>query len=620
MAHSNSSNSDLLIEELLRIALYSITYLRCIFDENSYKWAKYRFPNELLNNNDTSSHSIRYKQLIKGSNQNVDRFLSWIDSGVSDAIMRRALKGLQLTIASDSDHPDEPRECYLFMISYNHKSISVSSQNSICTIDSAHSMTTSTRDKLRTLLKNLIDITEDLNTLPSLKRISINLLINETSPKYYQPSGFRSTGSSQFPLLGNVGEEGVIKLDSVNTGYHTFGVAVYTTEVKSDNVLPYLASLSGSVVKNTFDEAQLFTKNRQTLVASRPDTVKLCECKFLLGSKYPQKSFDCIGCKRHCHLKCYGYTDTDLSFRKKCFTCILGKEKVDFDILILMRSRIYFGFLKCFPFPKRLLQIGVEIFDLSKENLVLIINKMLKLFLMNGVIVFVERTEVTEVGCGSVIVDIQTSSEVLQLTNHYLKWNSMCNLAFYPITRRYTHKKRKNPLFVQSKVVTTFCRKWNTGKIDHASQILQIVRKVLQCGGYFNLASQVGTATMNYLFPSYKPSILNNKVRRCSLEADAHGISATSSLLQQREKTSFLHIPLEDRLTGNGFERSSSFKKGKSYSHGSEVTDSSIRSPTFSELGFFQTKIHVGRPTIISDELNDISFEDSFAMLSQTQK
>lgn len=641
-------SSEHLVEELLSIALHSITFLRCIFDDNSYQWASYR-PDETRN---ISQPSLKYKQLIRGVDKKVDKFVNWIDSGVNDAIKRKALSALQFAIATDPAHPNQSHECYLFQISYDNNDLAVSSLDS-SPIESpaTEKSVDSAKDKVLLLLRRLIILTQDLTPLPAYKSISFRLLFNENCCRFYQPPGFRDAQASQLPSVYHTGDECVTSLNSVNTGHHTLGVTIYSPTGKQSKeigslldpfeLLDYnnrVKSLSGivnrtpvplslNVVKNTLGEAHFSTTNN-TLEPKEPcrDNVKRCECKFLLETKFAQDSFDCSRCARRCHLRCYGYIRTTSC--NVCFTCILGKYNVDFDILLLMRVRMYFAYLKCYPFPEKLLQIGSVVFDLSNENLLLVISKLLEIYLLNGIILPIAPSELPEIGCGAIIVDVETTRKVEKLSSSMIRRNYVAYLAFYPITKRYNHKNIRNPSYNQSTVVHIFCPKWSSLKYQTPSGLRNLVNETLHRGGYFNRYSQLGPTTdlhheMDYRRPTLGQNgpIDDDFSARASLQAKNQSICAPSRLFESRENSSLMHEPDGEQCTVRGLKRKTSKQvncaaKGIFVRCNSE-SESPIESPTISELANYQSRI-TENPIVTSDDLKDITFEDSFVLLSQT--
>lgn len=216
-----NNQSQALIKDLVSISLHCITFLRNIFGDDNYA-----DKNFVCNENrdiQNKSNSVKTKQLVEGISSEADTFIKWIENGIGSALSLQYLQALQFGIYIDEKNPVRLSETYLFQFDYTNGNISLAVNNQKkCQILPE----LSAREKVQQLIKRLIVLTQTFCPLPEQKHISVRLLFNEKCPKDYQPPFFKDASNLESPTIAIDQENSKDDIGSVNTGYNSISIKV----------------------------------------------------------------------------------------------------------------------------------------------------------------------------------------------------------------------------------------------------------------------------------------------------------------------------------------------------------------------------------------------------------
>nr|A2BF66.1 RecName: Full=HORMA domain-containing protein 1 [Danio rerio] len=210
---SNEQQSLVLVKKLLAIAISSITYLRGLFSEKAYG-RKY-------------VGELKVYILREDSCPGAQQIVHWLQ-GCFDALQRRYLRMVLLSIYCDPDNPQKVTECYQFKIKYTEKGPQMDFESK-----NGQSLTKmacdNTQKSSMLLVRKLYMLMQNLGPLPDDVCLNMKLLYyDEVTPQEYQPPGFKEddNGTLMFerePVNLTMGE--------VVTPFHSIKMNV-TTEKK----------------------------------------------------------------------------------------------------------------------------------------------------------------------------------------------------------------------------------------------------------------------------------------------------------------------------------------------------------------------------------------------------
>ena len=290
----NKVNTELksltFVKKLLTISLSNITYLRSMFNEDAYA--------------DKSLQGIRLKILKeKSGNEEGELMSKWL-LGAFDAIERSYLKELVFFVYFDPDHPEDVYEKYTFNFSYNDGKASFNFHkddgNKTTEIQMANIM-----DTTRSLLRNLVVITQGLKPLPDSAYLSMKLAYyDEVTPMDYEPEGFGPSAMTEKPMpRGSFGAS----IGQVGTSFHSIKLKVDAagqSEMEED-----------VMVNNNYVSQE---SQSQSQMSSSPLTI-LCICK---NSVPDDVMLTCQHCNKRQHGACYRILSKEMIPSPHfCLTC-----------------------------------------------------------------------------------------------------------------------------------------------------------------------------------------------------------------------------------------------------------------------------------------------------------
>lgn len=195
------------MQDLLHATFSCISYLRDLFDENSYQ--DYRFCN------------VTIKLLKKGASDSSDKFIDWLEKGCYDAITRKYLKSLTIGIYLREDSPKKVSEIYTFEFKYENNEIT-------------------NTESISKLVRTLCLLTQSLQPLPRVKYVTLKLFYNENTPNNYEPPYFKPAGQHKFefisePLKLDVGSTTVNRSEALMKIFTLFDYSNKNEAHKIDN-------------------------------------------------------------------------------------------------------------------------------------------------------------------------------------------------------------------------------------------------------------------------------------------------------------------------------------------------------------------------------------------------
>ena len=148
------------------------------------------------------------------------------ENGVYDALQRKFLHSVILSISLDSANDNNVHECYTFSFSYADGNVPT-----LLVQDSKRGMSTSAlpldsaRRSMSQLFRQLIIMTQSLSPLPANidRLLSIRLFFTDATPEDYQPPGFRPSElseSARFVTRHENDRPHDQEIGSLNTGFH----------------------------------------------------------------------------------------------------------------------------------------------------------------------------------------------------------------------------------------------------------------------------------------------------------------------------------------------------------------------------------------------------------------
>ncbi|XP_067305729.1 HORMA domain-containing protein 1 [Pseudorasbora parva] len=213
---STDQQSLVLVKKLLAIAVSSITYLRGLFPEKAYG-RKYVGELKVL---------ILREHSCPGAQQ----IVQWLQ-GCFDALQKRYLRMVLLSIYCDPDNPQKVTECYQFKIKYTEKGpqMDFESKNGQNLTKMACD---NTQKSSMLLVRKLYMLMQNLGPLPDDVCLNMKLFYyDEVTPLEYQPPGFKDDDNTTLiferePVNLTMGE--------VVTPFHSLRMNVTTERKRLD--------------------------------------------------------------------------------------------------------------------------------------------------------------------------------------------------------------------------------------------------------------------------------------------------------------------------------------------------------------------------------------------------
>ncbi|KAL7413912.1 HORMA domain-containing protein [Mrakia frigida] len=202
----------------------------------------------------TSGGSLKIKKIKRNYSPEGDKLLDYLEKGVFDAVERKFLRSMVLSIYLDPDDPSNVIETYTFNFSYHDvegvgsvpmlsveqsmKSMNVADDPILAATTAGQALTLGTVKKsVKALIKNLILMTQNLVELPRKRCISIKLFYQPDAPEDYEPPMFRradpETEKLYFGTHSREEAPEITNIGKMETGHH--GV-----QIKIRSVAEYL--------------------------------------------------------------------------------------------------------------------------------------------------------------------------------------------------------------------------------------------------------------------------------------------------------------------------------------------------------------------------------------------
>ncbi|ONH71341.1 Meiosis-specific protein HOP1 [Pichia kudriavzevii] len=177
--------SERTVIDILTISISCIFFLRGFFHDSFFTDDKFYINKDLANKKFKKDY-IRVKKIKRNVSDDVDMILNWINISIQDALHKKYLKAINVSILLDDKVPAKVFESYVFDVKYSDiqpESISFNDDILISPVEL-------TKLQIFNLLKKIILLTQALPPLPSKKFLSMRLLFNDKCPNDYYPEYF----------------------------------------------------------------------------------------------------------------------------------------------------------------------------------------------------------------------------------------------------------------------------------------------------------------------------------------------------------------------------------------------------------------------------------------------
>ncbi|KAM0866655.1 hypothetical protein ACQ4PT_042484 [Festuca glaucescens] len=191
-AEITEQDSLLLTRNLLRIAIYNISYIRGLF------------PEKYFNDKSVPALEMKIKKLMPMDPES-RRLIDWMEKGVYDALQKKYLKTLLFCICEKEEGP--MIEEYAFSFSYPSKGEEVSmnlsrtgsKKNSATFKSNAEEVTP---DQMRSsackMIRTLVSLMRTLDQMPDERTILMKLLYyDDVTPEDYEPPFFKGCADNE---------------------------------------------------------------------------------------------------------------------------------------------------------------------------------------------------------------------------------------------------------------------------------------------------------------------------------------------------------------------------------------------------------------------------------------
>lgn len=259
------NQSEKTIIDVLLMSISCIAFLRGFFTDNHFSDDKFTAPNSNGSNN--NKNYIKIKKLKKGISPKADTILNWINISIADALHKKYLKCINLSIILNDKNPSDIFESYCFNLDYNDTGdndllktkISFSEGNNNNNNDNDNIVITPaelTNLQIFKLMKKFIILTQSLGALPTKRFLCMRLLFTDSCPLNYQPEYFidcsnEAIATIQIPLPQY--DDIIAQCGNINSSHHTLTASLIS--------LANLSDLDNDCEKIKFDPFQLCDPN-----------------------------------------------------------------------------------------------------------------------------------------------------------------------------------------------------------------------------------------------------------------------------------------------------------------------------------------------------------------------
>ncbi|KAI0081208.1 HORMA-domain-containing protein [Panus rudis PR-1116 ss-1] len=276
------------IQTLLRAGLGCITYLRNLLpaDNFSESYLTAATANSLSSqpsesfgsfSSETSRRNVsgfKIMTVTRGYTEEADKLLDFMENGIFDALQKQYLRSFIFAIYLDNEDPNNIVEAYTFNFHYhtipgttttipimtlgdNLMKMSISGKNSDPVANATKSGKVPTlgevKRSLKTLIKNLIQATTQMDALPKRRFATFKLFYYDYTPDDYEPPHFRTGDVDKDKWVFATHDAAEVpekcSIGKVQTGWH--GVDVQIASVtgylpsNEDNNAPFLGTTQG---------------------------------------------------------------------------------------------------------------------------------------------------------------------------------------------------------------------------------------------------------------------------------------------------------------------------------------------------------------------------------------
>ncbi|KAM9353970.1 HORMA domain-containing protein 1 [Symphorus nematophorus] len=249
----SEQQSLVVIKKLLAIAVSGITYLRGLFPEKAYG-SKYVEDQKVM--------ILREERSCPGASQ----IVQWME-GCFEAIQKKFLRTVILSIYTDPEKPEYVTEFYQFRIQYSEggaqmdfESVNNNKMSMLCS---------NTKRASILLVRKLYTLMQNLGPLP--ESISLNMKLayyDDVTPQDYQPPGFKEADGDTI-----VFEKEPVKLTmgEVVTPFHTLKLDMATERQRLDQVEESVHMTEKWVLKMEEEEEGVQSQSRVIEDGKQPD-------------------------------------------------------------------------------------------------------------------------------------------------------------------------------------------------------------------------------------------------------------------------------------------------------------------------------------------------------------
>ncbi|KAI0785638.1 HORMA domain-containing protein [Abortiporus biennis] len=277
------------IQTLLKAGLGCITYLRNLLPADNFSESYLTSSNtDSLSSQPSRSFSsfstdqgkrnvsgFKIMTVTRGYTEEADKLLDFMENGIFDALQKEYLKSFIFAVYLDNDDPNNIVEAYTFNFHYHTipgtsttvpvmslgddlMKLSISGKGQVdpvanATIHGRVPTLGEVKRSLKSLIKNLIQATTQMDALPKRRYATFKLYYYDHTPEDYEPPHFRAGDVDKDKWFFTTHDRNEVpekcSIGQVKTGWH--GVDVKVASVTSylpsleDNNAPFLGTVCG---------------------------------------------------------------------------------------------------------------------------------------------------------------------------------------------------------------------------------------------------------------------------------------------------------------------------------------------------------------------------------------
>ncbi|KAH9843171.1 HORMA-domain-containing protein [Rhodofomes roseus] len=278
------------VQTLLKASLGCITYLRNLLPSENFSTCYLTSsgpaslssqpsmtPGSFASDNGKRNVSgFKIMTVTRGFTEEADKLLDYMEHGIFDALQKQYLRSFIMAVFLDNDDPNNIVEAYTFNFDY-HKIPGTDITVPVMTLDadlerlSLHGkhktfdpVSDATRQgrvptlgevkrSLKTLIKNLIQATTQMDALPKRRFATFKLFYNDQTPDDYEPTHFHAGDAKKDRWFFTTHEKSEVpekcNIGSLQTGYHGVNVRIASVSgylpSTEDNNAPFLGTTVG---------------------------------------------------------------------------------------------------------------------------------------------------------------------------------------------------------------------------------------------------------------------------------------------------------------------------------------------------------------------------------------